>query len=88
MYTLKIYIWFFTNHFSGDYIGTKIDRPVHKTESKNISMKTLKDEIYLVPTINYDTYKDESAAKKRVIWYLKIFNHCTKPYKYSEHKLK
>ena len=25
-----------------------------------------KEDIYLVPTINYDTYKDESAAKKRV----------------------
>ena len=24
------------------------------------------EEIYLVPTINYETYKDESAAKKRV----------------------
>ena len=24
------------------------------------------EEIYLVPTINYETYKDESTAKKRV----------------------
>ena len=24
------------------------------------------EDIYLVPTINYETYKDESAAKKRV----------------------
>ena len=24
------------------------------------------EEIYLVPTINYETYKDESVAKKRV----------------------
>ena len=24
------------------------------------------EEIYLIPTINYETYKDESVAKKRV----------------------
>ena len=28
------------------------------------------EDVYLVPTINYETYKDESAAKKRVNNYL------------------
>ena len=33
------------------------------------------EDVYLVPTINYETYKDESAAKKRVNYYSAIFIH-------------
>ena len=35
-------------------------------DDAEFGQKKNKEDIYLVPTINYDTYKDESAAKARV----------------------